>query len=167
MVDGSSGHNESKVSDYKVNDKSSLLSKSGVHAEEGKSTDQNIDNEWGANDPKKSFAKDRVVRDDEMETNERKRVIFLNDDARNLKYPYETNYIKTTKYNIFTFLPVALFLQFMRVANVYFLFIAILQSIPAISPLNPYTAIMPLVFVLAVSIIREGIEDYNRYKSDK
>lgn len=159
---------DSKYIDYKLNDKSSLLSKNGITPDDaGKSTEQNVANEWDTQGQKKSFAKDRIARDDEMETNEKKRVIFLNDDARNAKYPYESNYIKTTKYNIFTFLPVALFLQFLRVANIYFLIIAILQSIPAISPLNPVTAIMPLAFVLGVSLLREGIEDYNRYKSDK
>ena len=45
--------------------------------------------------------------------------------------------------------------------------IAILQSIPAISPLNPITAILPLAFVLMVSLIREAIEDYRRYRSDR
>lgn len=96
-----------------------------------------------------------------------KRVIFLNDDARNAKYPYTSNYIKTTKYTIITFVPLALLLQFLRVANIYFLIIAIIQCIPAVSPLSPYTAILPLIFVLGVSMIREGIEDYRRYKSDK
>jgi hypothetical protein len=45
--------------------------------------------------------------------------------------------------------------------------IAVIQSISIISPLNPATAIAPLVFVVAVSMIREGIEDFIRYKSDK
>jgi hypothetical protein len=58
-------------------------------------------------------------------------------------------------------------LQFKRIANVYFLATACIQSIPAISPLTPVTAIAPLAFVLAVSMIREGVEDYIRYKSDK
>ena len=44
---------------------------------------------------------------------------------------------------------------------------AVIQSIPIISPLNPDTAIAPLVLVVAVSMIREGIEDYIRYVSDK
>ena len=45
--------------------------------------------------------------------------------------------------------------------------IAIIQSISIISPLNPVTAIIPLAFVIAISMLREGIEDYIRYKSDK
>ena len=45
-----------------------------------------------------------------------------------------TNEISTAKYTILTFLPVNLFEQFMRVANLYFLLCAILQLIPGLSP---------------------------------
>ena len=51
---------------------------------------------------------------------------------------------------------VALTLQFKRFANIYFLVIAILQTIPAISPLSPLTAWAPLIVVLGISMIREG-----------
>ena len=95
------------------------------------------------------------------------RTIFLNDNVRNLQYNYISNYIRTTKYTKWTYLPVCLFNQFSRVANIYFLIMAVIQSIPIISPLNPATAIAPLVLVVAVSMIREGIEDYIRYVSDK
>jgi len=64
-------------------------------------------------------------------------------------------------------LPLCLFNQFKRFANIYFLLIAVLQSISIFSPLSPVTAIAPLVFVVAVSMIREGIEDLIRYQSDK
>ena len=47
-------------------------------------------------------------------------------------------------------------MQFKRYANIYFLVSAIIQSIPILSPLNPFSAISPLVFVLALSMIREG-----------
>ncbi len=47
-------------------------------------------------------------------------------------------------------------LQFKRLANVYFLMIAILQTIPQISPLNPASAWAPFIVVLAISIVREG-----------
>jgi phospholipid-translocating P-type ATPase (flippase) len=80
---------------------------------------------------------------------------------------FTDNKVVTTKYNVLTFLPFSLFIQFRRVSNIYFLITAILQSIPQISPLSSFTAITPLVFVLGVSMIREGIEDYLRYKSDK
>jgi hypothetical protein len=47
------------------------------------------------------------------------------------------------------------------------LFIAILQTIPIISPLTSVTAWIPLSVVMTISILREGYEDYQRYKSDK
>jgi phospholipid-transporting ATPase len=70
---------------------------------------------------------------------------------------YKSNYISTTKYNVFTYLPLSLILQFKRYANIYFLVCAVLQSIPLLSPLNPASAVLPLIFVLALSMIREGV----------
>ena len=107
-----------------------------------------------------------------MEDSEQKKTKFytfyINNHMKNKQYSnLKTNYISTTKYNFITFLPKSLLLQFTRLPNVYFLFIAILQSIPAISPLTSVTAILPLVFVLCVSMIRELIEDVGRYKYDK
>jgi len=93
---------------------------------------------------------------------------YINNTTSNISiYNYKNNKIDTTKYTIFTFLPKALFLQFVRLANIYFLICAILQCIPIISPLSPATAVVPLVIVLSVSIIREGIEDYSRASLDK
>ena len=83
------------------------------------------------------------------------------------KSKYPSNYVSTTKYNIITFLPYSLILQFRRYANFYFLTCAILQSIPIISPLSPLSAVLPLIFVLSLSMAREGFEDYKRWKSDK
>lgn len=55
-----------------------------------------------------------------------------------------------------TFLPKSLLLQFTRYANIYFLCIAIIQCIGVLSTLNPFSAIAPLVFVLGLSMAREG-----------
>ena len=44
-----------------------------------------------------------------------------------LSPPRQNNAIKTSKYNIITFLPLNLFEQFRRLANAYFLFLMILQ----------------------------------------
>ena len=102
------------------------------------------------------------------EFNKKQYEFFINNnESNNKKFKYKNNRIDTKKYNIFTFLPKALLIQFLRLANVYFLIIAIIQSIPEISPLSPLTAAAPICFVLVVSIIREGIEDYERYKYDK
>lgn len=82
------------------------------------------------------------------------------------KKTFISNYISTTKYTIINFLPKALLLQFRRYANIYFLVMAVLQSIPLISPLNPVSSIAPLCFVISLSMIREGYEDLARRKSD-
>ena len=80
---------------------------------------------------------------------------------------FPTNFVSTAKYNAFNFFPKALLLQFSRYANIYFLIIAVLQSIPTISPLNPFSAIAPFVFVIALSMLREGLEDLARHRADK
>jgi hypothetical protein len=95
------------------------------------------------------------------------RVISINNDAENTRRNFLINYIRTTKYTILSFIPLGLLYQFMRLSNCYFLLVTILQSIPAVSPLNPLTAIFPLLFVLTLSMAREGYEDYNRYEQDK
>ena len=91
---------------------------------------------------------------------------YINDNKKNKEYKYHDNYISTTKYNILTFIPKGLLFQFCRLSNVYFLFTAIIQSIPLISPLTSLTAIVPLIFVLGVSLIREAIEDLVRHNYD-
>lgn len=85
------------------------------------------------------------------------RTIILSDQSN--KSEFQNNRIKTSKYNLINFFPKCLFLQFMRVANFYFLATAVIQSISIISPLAPFSAIAPLVFVLVVSLIREAIDD--------
>ena len=91
---------------------------------------------------------------------------FINDNLLNQPLGIKNNIIDQSKYNILTFLPKALLFQFYRLANDYFLIIAIIQCIGVISPLGPSTAIAPLFFVISVSLIREGIEDYDRHKYD-
>jgi magnesium-transporting ATPase (P-type) len=85
---------------------------------------------------------------------------------RNLKKGFAKNAIHTTKYNFLSFLPKGLFEQFRRVANIYFLFHAGLSLTP-ITPVNPVTTIVPLVFVIGVAMVKEGIEDLKRGRSDK
>jgi len=80
---------------------------------------------------------------------------------------FATNYVSTTKYNRFSFLPLAILEQYKKLANVYLLLIAVPCCIPAISPLMPLAAVMPIVFVLSISLMREGMEDYARYKHDE
>ncbi|XP_067850474.1 probable phospholipid-transporting ATPase IM [Heptranchias perlo] len=79
---------------------------------------------------------------------------------------FQNNVIKTSKYNIFTFLPINLFEQFQRIANAYFLCLLILQLIPQVSSLSWYTTVIPLMLVLIITAVKDAIDDYHRYKSD-
>ncbi|KAI9659380.1 MAG: hypothetical protein M1821_001638 [Bathelium mastoideum] len=94
------------------------------------------------------------------------RIIHLNNPPANQANKYVDNHVSTTKYNIATFLPKFLFEQFSKYANVFFLFTAILQQIPNVSPTNRFTTIVPLGIVLLVSAIKELVEDYRRRASD-
>lgn len=93
------------------------------------------------------------------------RLVIIGNSEEN-KFKYESNYISTTHYTFYNFFFKALLLQFKRYANIYFLAMAILQSIPRISPLNPLASIAALAFVIGLSMLREALEDYSRYKSD-
>ncbi|KAG6939693.1 putative ATPase phospholipid transporting 8B4 (putative), partial [Chelydra serpentina] len=72
---------------------------------------------------------------------------------------FQNNRIKTSKYNILTFLPVNLFEQFQRVANAYFLFLLILQLIPEISSLSWFTTIVPLMVVFTITAVKDATDD--------
>ena len=77
------------------------------------------------------------------------------------------NKVKTSKYTIITFLPKNLFEQFCKMANVYFLLITLMQLIPVISISNGKPVmLLPLAFVIAVSMVKDIFEDYKRHRSD-
>ncbi|XP_050743356.1 probable phospholipid-transporting ATPase IA isoform X2 [Drosophila biarmipes] len=88
----------------------------------------------------------------------------------NLNGPQPTKYcnnrITTAKYSFISFLPAFLFEQFRRYSNCFFLLIAILQQIPEVSPTGRYTTLVPLMFILSVSAIKEVIEDIKRHRAD-
>lgn len=92
------------------------------------------------------------------------RVVFCNEPhlhkRKPYKYPY--NYVSTTKYNVLTFLPTALFEQFRRVANFYFLLAAAL-SLASLAPFSQASLIAPLVFVVGISMLKEAVEDWQRF----
>ncbi|XP_037655819.1 phospholipid-transporting ATPase IB-like [Choloepus didactylus] len=92
------------------------------------------------------------------------RTIYLNEPLKN---NFCGNSISTTKYSLWSFLPRFLYLQFSKAANAFFLFIAILQQIPDVSPTGKYTTLLPLMIILSISGIKEIVEDYKRYLADK
>ncbi|XP_030904753.2 phospholipid-transporting ATPase VD isoform X4 [Melopsittacus undulatus] len=80
---------------------------------------------------------------------------------------YMNNKIRTTKYTLLNFLPRNLFEQFHRVANLYFLFLVVLNWVPLVEAFQKEIAMLPLVAVLTIIAVKDGLEDYSKYKMDK
>ncbi len=80
---------------------------------------------------------------------------------------YSSNQNVTSKYTVITFLPRNLLEQFRRVANVFFLAIAILQFFPKFSTISPGLVILPLIAVLAITALKDGYEDIKRHQADR
>ncbi|XP_066929021.1 phospholipid-transporting ATPase IF-like isoform X2 [Clytia hemisphaerica] len=81
---------------------------------------------------------------------------------------YADNVVVTSKYKYWNFLPKNLFEQFRRVANFYFLCIVIVQfSIIDRTPVSPATSLLPLVFVIAVTAVKQFYEDLLRKRADR
>lgn len=77
------------------------------------------------------------------------------------------NKIRTTKYTLLSFIPKNLLEQFHRVANLYFIFIVLLNWFPAINAFGKEVAMIPVLFVLGVTAVKDLFEDRRRRFSDK
>uniref|UniRef100_G3PIH6 Phospholipid-transporting ATPase n=1 Tax=Gasterosteus aculeatus aculeatus TaxID=481459 RepID=G3PIH6_GASAC len=80
---------------------------------------------------------------------------------------YKGNAICTTKYTWLTFIPMNLFEQFHRAANLYFLFLVLLNWVPVVEAFQKEITMIPLVVVLTVIAIKDALEDYRRYLFDR
>lgn len=81
--------------------------------------------------------------------------------------PYMSNRIRTSRYTVWNFLPRQLLYQFSRLSNAYFLVISILQMIPGFSTTGQFTTIIPLMLFVALTMAKEGYDDFKRYRMDK
>ncbi|KAI3719942.1 hypothetical protein L6452_20848 [Arctium lappa] len=95
------------------------------------------------------------------------RVVYCNEigGSEGIIRNYADNYVRLTKYTPFTFLPKSLFEQFRRVANFYFLVTGVL-AFTALAPYSAVTAILPLIIVIGATMVKEGIEDWQRQQQD-
>lgn len=106
--------------------------------------------------------------EDNLSHEDNPRLIYINDPRRtNDKYEFTGNEIRTSKYTIITFLPKNLFIQFHRVAYLYFLAIAALNQLPPLAVFGRTVSLFPLLFVLCVTAIKDGYEDWRRHRSDR
>ncbi|XP_062991166.1 phospholipid-transporting ATPase VD-like [Elgaria multicarinata webbii] len=80
---------------------------------------------------------------------------------------YQNNRIRTTKYRLWNFIPKNLFQQFHRAANLYFLFIVLLNWVPAVEAFKKEITMIPLVVVLSIIAIKDALEDCTKYKLDR
>ncbi|KAF9346200.1 hypothetical protein BGX26_002317 [Mortierella sp. AD094] len=126
--------------------------------------------------PEDSYRLRRMESYASMSSTKRRR-IFLNItpetiandlDAPEVVLPrYPTNQVTTSKYDLFSFIPKNLFEQFRRIANLYFLFIAALGVIHIFGGFAPFLSFLPLIFIIFVTALKDGIEDWKRRKSDE
>ncbi|XP_037635140.1 probable phospholipid-transporting ATPase VB [Sebastes umbrosus] len=77
------------------------------------------------------------------------------------------NAIKTTKYTLLFFIPMNLFEQFHRLANIYFVGLAILNFVPVVNAFQPEVALIPILVILSLTALKDAWEDFRRYQSDR
>lgn len=82
-------------------------------------------------------------------------------------FSFPDNSIRTTRYTLLYFLPKFLFFQFTAFENIFFLFIAIIQQIPGVSPTSRFTTAIPLLFVIFFALLKEAYEDFKRFRHDQ
>ncbi|XP_057534004.1 phospholipid-transporting ATPase 1-like isoform X1 [Amaranthus tricolor] len=106
--------------------------------------------------------------EDNIFRNQSPRLVYIDDPKRtNDKYEFTSNEIRTSKYTLFNFLPKNLFIQFHRIAYLYFLAIAALNQLPPLAVFGRTVSLFPLLFVLSVTAVKDGYEDWRRHRSDK
>uniref|UniRef100_A0A158P9J8 PhoLip_ATPase_N domain-containing protein n=1 Tax=Angiostrongylus cantonensis TaxID=6313 RepID=A0A158P9J8_ANGCA len=70
-----------------------------------------------------------------------------------------SNWVQTNNYTLLNFLPKFLFIQFKQIANLYFLILAFIQLLPGLSPFGKQATLVPLMFIIGCSAVREIYED--------
>lgn len=87
--------------------------------------------------------------------------------SNRIDYDLPDNSIQTNKYTKWNFLPRNMLEQFSKRANIYFLFIGIMQTVPYITISNGLPAIfLPLAAILIITALKDFFEDYKRKISD-
>ncbi|KAM0439717.1 hypothetical protein ACHAPT_000811 [Fusarium lateritium] len=107
--------------------------------------------------------------DEDAEDNENRTLFFnqplpkelIDENGHPVQF-FTRNKIRTAKYTPLSFVPKNLWFQFHNVANIFFLFLVILVIFPIFGGVNPGLNAVPLIFIIAVTAIKDAIEDYRR-----
>lgn len=83
------------------------------------------------------------------------------------KNKHPKNIICNKKYSWYSFIFLVLYSQFKRAFNIYFLAITFTQFFRRYRVTSLITCIGPLIFVIFVTFLKEGYDDYKRYVRDK
>lgn len=89
------------------------------------------------------------------------------EEIKELQQLYSRNKVQTTKYTFLSFIPKNLFEQLHRFANVYFVFLGALNFVPIVNAFQPEISIIPIVFVMSITAVKDLWEDQRRRKSDQ
>lgn len=81
------------------------------------------------------------------------------------------NTVVTSRYTLLTFLPICIFEQFRRLANVYFLVLGLIAIVGEYTSfydtaVQPIGILLPMVVVVLISAAKDGYEDVKRHRAD-
>jgi phospholipid-transporting ATPase len=81
---------------------------------------------------------------------------------------FPNNKVTTARYNVFTFLPLNLMVQLSKLTNLYFLVLSLMELYKPISDSGGKPIILiPLSFIIAVSLVKDLFEDFARKTQDR
>ncbi|KFO19720.1 Putative phospholipid-transporting ATPase VA [Fukomys damarensis] len=83
------------------------------------------------------------------------RKVAIERNRINSSVPCDDSLSRTTKYSLLSFVPKNLFEQLHRLANVYFVLVALLNFAPAVNAFQPGLALAPVLFILAVTALKD------------
>jgi magnesium-transporting ATPase (P-type) len=88
-----------------------------------------------------------------------------------VKEVFAENIIVSSRYTPWNFLPKSLLEQFRRLANVYFLVIGMIAVVASYTSyfetaVEPAGILGPMIIVVLISVIKDGVEDVKRHNQD-
>ena len=82
-------------------------------------------------------------------------------------HAYISNSIRSSRYTVYNFIPKQFWFQATRLSNFYFICVGVPQTIPGLSTTGNFTTILPLMFFMLLTIVKEGYDDWRRHRLDK